>query len=59
MKFRMDIGLQIRVTIQTPIRKTAVSQRSFTHVVTSPYKICQMCSGMQAFRSYLSDFAWL
>ena len=28
MKFRMDIGLQIRVTIQTPIRKTAVSQRS-------------------------------
>ena len=28
MKFGMDIGLQIRVTIQTPIRKTAVSQRS-------------------------------
>ena len=25
MKFRMDIGLQIRVTIQTPIRKTVAN----------------------------------
>ena len=27
------------VTIQNSIRKTAVSQRSLPHVVTSPYKI--------------------
>ena len=55
----LTLLFKIGVTIQNSIRKTAVSQRSLPHVVTSPYKICQICSEMQAFRSYLSDFAWL
>ena len=38
-----------KVTIQNYIRKTAVSQRSLPHVVTSPYKLCQMSLRMRAF----------
>ena len=38
------------VTIQIPIRKTAaIRSLSFTHVITSPYKLCQMALRMHAF----------
>ena len=37
------------VTIQNLIHKTAVPQRSLPHVVTSPYKLCQMSLRMRAF----------
>ena len=44
------LQLQINVTIQNPIRKTAaIRSLSFTHVVTSPYKLCQMSLRMHAF----------
>ena len=44
LKFSSDrlyltLLFKIGVTIQNSIRKTAVSQRSLPHVVTSPYKI--------------------
>ena len=37
------------VTIQNPIRKTVANATQFTHVVTSPYKLCQMSLRMRAF----------
>ena len=37
------------VTIQNPIRKTVANATKFTHVVTSPYKLCQMSLRMHAF----------
>ena len=35
----LTLLFKIGVTIQNSIRKTAISQRSLPHVVTSPYKI--------------------
>ena len=37
------------ITIQNPFVKPLLTQRSFTHVVTSPYKLCQMSLRMRAF----------
>ena len=37
------------VTIQNLIRKTVANATQFTHVVTSPYKLCQMSLRMRAF----------
>ena len=40
---------KINVIIQNHIRKIAAMQLSFAHVVTSPYKLCQMSLRMHAF----------
>jgi len=44
------------ITIQNPIRKISVSQRGFTNVVTSPYKIAilfeckHFCMALNSYR---------
>ena len=52
----VDQKSKIKVTIQNSIRKTAVSQLPFAHVVTSPYKSCYMSLRMQALDRHI---AWI
>ena len=48
------------VTIQNLIRKTAANAAQVLLIeVTSPYKSCPICLGMQASQSYQPGFAWL